>query len=162
LHQNPGLASLPVLNSNDYPDRIPVVTLREVAEEIRTVLNPKKASRFNVIASEILKNFKRRALVKLTTLINASNRRSYMRKARKTAEVIMMPKPGKNLSEVESYRPISLLSLMLKLLENLILQRLEAISEEKHLVPTHQFGFRKNRSTTDQVHHITDTTEEML
>jgi hypothetical protein len=37
-----GLDTLPVLNLNDYLDKIPLVTPREVAEEMRTNLNPKK------------------------------------------------------------------------------------------------------------------------
>jgi hypothetical protein len=74
----------------------------------------------------------------------------------------MIPKPGKNLSEVESYRPISLLPIMAELFEKWILKHLKPIAEEKHLVPTHQFGFRKNRSTIDQVHRITDIIEKTL
>jgi predicted metallopeptidase len=74
----------------------------------------------------------------------------------------MIPKPGKNLSEVESYRPISLLPIMSKLLDKLILKRLKPIIAEKYLVPTHQFGFRKNHSTIDQVHRITDIIEKLL
>jgi hypothetical protein len=68
---------------------------------------------------------------------------SYIPDAWETAEVIMIPKPGKKLSEVESYRPISLLPILSKLFEKLILKRLKPIIAEKHLVPTHQFGFRK-------------------
>jgi hypothetical protein len=86
-----------------------LVTPGEVAEEIRTNVSPKKAPGFDLIRGEILKNFKRKALVKLTTLINACIRLNYIPDAWKTAEVITIPKPGKNLSEVESYRPISLL-----------------------------------------------------
>jgi retron-type reverse transcriptase len=74
----------------------------------------------------------------------------------------MIPKPGENLSEVESYRPISSLPIMSKLFEKLILKRLKPIIAEKHLVPTHQFGFRKNHSTLDQVHHITEIIEKTL
>jgi hypothetical protein len=70
------------------------------------------------------------------------------------------PKPSKNLSEVESYRPISLLPIMSKLFEKLMLKRLRPIINEKHLVPTHQFGFRNNHSTVDQVHSITDVIEK--
>jgi retron-type reverse transcriptase len=68
----------------------------------------------------------------------------------------MIPKSGENLNEVESYRPISLLPIMSKLFEKLILKRLKPIIAEKHLVPTHQFGFRENPSTIDQVHRNTD------
>jgi hypothetical protein len=48
---------------------------------------------------------------------------------------------------VESYQPISLLQVMSKLFEKQILKNLKLIIAEKHLVPTHQFGFRKNHST---------------
>jgi hypothetical protein len=102
-----------------------------------------------------------KALVKLTTLINACIRLNYNPDAWKT-EVIMIPKRGKNLSEVESYRPISLLQVMSKLFEKLILKRLKPTIAEKHLVPTHQFGFRKNHWTIDQVHRITDIIEKSL
>jgi hypothetical protein len=84
-------------------------------------------------------NFKRKALVKLTTLINACIRLNYISDAWKTAEVIMIPKPGKNLNEAESYRPIPLLPIMSKLFEKLKLKHLKPIIAEKHLVPKHQF-----------------------
>jgi hypothetical protein len=80
----------------------------------------------------------------------------------KIAEVIMIPKPGKNLSEVESYQPISLLPIMSQQFEKLILKRLKSIIAEKHLVRTHQFGFRQNHSTIDQVHRITGIIEKTL
>jgi hypothetical protein len=95
-------------------------------------------------------------------LINACIRLNYISDAWKTAEVIMIPKPGKNLSEVESCRSTSLLPIMSKLFEKLILKHLKPIIAEKHLVPTHQFGFRKNHSTIDQVHRITDIIEKTL
>jgi hypothetical protein len=43
---------LPVLNSNDYLDKIPLVTSRELAEEIRTNLNQKEAPALNLITSD--------------------------------------------------------------------------------------------------------------
>jgi hypothetical protein len=57
----------------------------------------------------------------MTTVINACIRLNYIPDAWKTAEVIMIPKNCKNLSEVETYRPISLLPIMSKLFEKLIL-----------------------------------------
>jgi hypothetical protein len=55
----------------------------------------------------------------------------------------MIPKPGKILGEVEAYWPVSLLPSTWKLFEKLILKHLEPITGERHLVPTHKFGFRK-------------------
>jgi hypothetical protein len=78
FHPYPGLGTLSVLNLNDYLDKIPLATPREVAEEIRTNLNTQKAPGFDLITGEILKNFKRKTLVKLTTLINAGIRLNYI------------------------------------------------------------------------------------
>jgi hypothetical protein len=131
-----------------------------VAEEMGTSVGSGRTPGFDLITGETLKNLTRKAFVKLTTLISACIRLNYIPDAWKTAEVILIPRPGKNFSEVEAYRPISLLPIMSKLFEKLILMRLKPIIADKHLVPTHQFGFRKNHSTIDQVHHITDIIEK--
>jgi hypothetical protein len=77
-------------------------------------------------------------------------RLNYISDEWKTAEVIMFPKP-----EVESYWTISLLSIMSKLFEKQILKRLKPIIAEEHLVPTHEFGFRKKSldNTTGASYH---------
>ena len=74
----------------------------------------------------------------------------------------MIPKPGKNPHEVSSYRPISLLPVISKLFEKLLLKRMKPIIEEKELIPSHQFGFRNKHSTIDQVHRITNIIEKAL
>jgi hypothetical protein len=105
---------------------------------------------------KFLRTLKRKSLVKLTTLINACLWLNYIPNSWKTAEVITILERGKNLSKVESYRPISLLPIMSKLFEKLILKHLKPIIADKHLVPMRQFGFRQNHLTIDQVHRITD------
>jgi len=80
----------------------------------------------------------------------------------KAAEVIMIPKPGKSVTEVTSYRPIPLLPVVSKLFEKLLLKRLKPILDEKQTIPTHQFGFRNNYSTIDQAHRITTLIEKTL
>jgi hypothetical protein len=102
----------------------------------------------------------RKALVKLTTLINACIRLNYIPDAWKTAEVTMILKPSKNLSEAESYWPMSLLPIMSKLFEKLIVKRLKPITAEKHLVPAH-VCFQK-KITIDQVHCISDIAKKRL
>jgi hypothetical protein len=69
----------------------------------------------------------------------------------KTAKIIMIPKPGKDKTDVKSFRPISLLSNMSKLLEKIINTRLTSILESNKLISIHQSGFRKNRSTKDHI-----------
>lgn len=100
-------------------------------------------------------------IMKLTHL-NASFRLRYVPRQWKTAEVITIQQPGKPLEEVTSYRSISLLPIISKVYEKLVLKRLKPIIEEKQLIPAHQFGFRDKHSTIDQVYQITWDIEKAL
>lgn len=64
--------------------------------------------------------------------------------------VFLIPKNNSN-----KYRPISLTSCCLKLLEKLILSRLDWWIEKNHLLPKCQFGFRKNKSCQDNIAILT-------
>jgi hypothetical protein len=72
----------------------------------------------------------------------------------------MLLKPGKNHTDVESYRPLAPLPIMWKLFEKPILKRLKLIIEKHQLVLSHPFGFRSKHSTIDQVHRTADVIEK--
>jgi hypothetical protein len=55
-----------------------------------------------------------------------------------------------------TYRPISLLPIISKLLEKLLLKRLYSDTNLHDWIPSHQFGFRKAHSKIQQCHRITD------
>ena len=67
--------------------------------------------------------------------------------------MIAVEKPGKDPSLAANYRPISRLSVCYKLLERLALQRISPTVES--LLSPDQAGFRKGRSTCDQVAALT-------
>ena len=69
----------------------------------------------------------------------------------KQATVIPLLKPGKERQKPESYRAISLLSCLSKIFERLVNARLTWHLETKNLLPNFQSGFRKGRSTTDNL-----------
>ena len=69
--------------------------------------------------------------MKITNFINAAFRLKYVARLRKVAEVIMISKPGKPSHEAALYRPISLLPMMSKLFEKLLIKRLKPIIERK-------------------------------
>lgn len=69
-------------------------------------------------------------------------------------------KPGKTATEVTSYRPISLLPVLSKVFEKLLLQRLKPIIKE--VIPDFQFGFREGHSTIEQTHRIVNTISQSL
>ena len=71
--------------------------------------------------------------------------------------VIATEKPGKDPRLAESYRPISLLNTCYKLLERLVLHRVSP--EVEKLLSPEQAGFRRNRSTCEQVAALTTHVE---
>lgn len=147
---------------NTDEEEIRLTTPKEVAREINHNLKANKAPGYDLITAEILKQLPRKAVVMMTYLFNSAIRLKHVPASWKVAEVIMLLKPGKSPNEVKSYRPISLLPVIVKVLEKIILSRLKPIIERKQLIPDHQFGFRSKHSTIDQVHRITDTIEKSL
>lgn len=143
-------------------EEIPLVTVKEVKTTIKNKINVKKAPGYDLVTGGILKQLPRKALVKLTNLINAAFRLKHVPDIWKVAEVIMIPKQGKSPYDAKSYRPISLLPVMSKLFEKLLFKRMKPIIERKNLIPNHQFGFREKHSTIEQVHRITNVIEKAL
>lgn len=141
---------------------IPPVKIREVQAVINKEIKTKKAPGYDLMTGQVLKQLPRKAIVKITMIINAALKLHYVPQVWKIAEVIMLPKPGKPLDQITSYRPISLLPVLSKLFEKLLLKKLLPIIEERKLVPNHQFGFRHKHSTIDQVHRITNIIEAAL
>ena len=68
-----------------------------------------------------------------------------------------MLKPGKEADRADSYRPIALLSVIYKLLERLIYNRIFPILKDK--IPVEQAGFRPGRNCCDQVLSLTSFIE---
>ena len=68
------------------------------------------------------------------------------------------PKPGKPVGDPKSYRPISLLCVHYKILERLIYARVEPLIDP--LLPKEQAGFRRGKSTVDQVVLLTQNIED--
>jgi hypothetical protein len=80
----------------------------------------------------------------------------------KVAQIILLLKPGKPPHELASYRPISLLSVVSKVFEKLLLNRILSLVTSHSLIPDHQFGFSKLHSTIEQTHHVVQWIHEAL
>jgi hypothetical protein len=74
-------------------------------------------------------------------ICNAILRLENWPKSLKIAQIIMIPKPGKNPMDVSSCRPISLLPTISKVLEKLILKKINEDLNLQDWIPNHQFGF---------------------
>ncbi|GFU86368.1 putative RNA-directed DNA polymerase from transposon BS [Trichonephila clavipes] len=75
----------------------------------------------------------------------------YFPKSWKTAVVVPILKPGKNSALAESYRPISLLPVLSKLAEKVILARFNDYLERENILIPEQHGFRPRLSTPIQL-----------
>lgn len=68
-----------------------------------------------------------------------------------SAVIIPLLKPGKNRLQLSSYRPIALTCITCKVIEKMISSRLLNYLEGKDYFTNYQCGFRRNRSTQDQI-----------
>ena len=76
------------------------------------------------------------------------------------ALVVAIPKPGKPMVDPKSYRPISLLCVSYQILERLIYAHVEPLINP--LLPKEQAGFRRRKSTVDQVVLLTQNIENFF
>lgn len=98
----------------------------------------------------------------LTQVLNAILQREFVPAQWKVAEIILILKPGKDPANVSSYRPLCLLPVASKLLEVLFMRRLTSVLAETQLIPSHQFDFRAEHGTIEQVHRLVDTINNAL
>jgi Reverse transcriptase (RNA-dependent DNA polymerase) len=79
----------------------------------------------------------------------------------KVAKAIPIYKKGDS-SLPSNYRPISLLSIINKMLEKITHKRLYSYLNKHNILYSHQFGSRQNRSTILALLEVTDNTYESL
>ena len=104
------------------------------------------------ISPIMLKNLGPNAINFLTKIFNKCMATSIIPSIWKTAKIIPLLKPGKAADLGPSYRPVSLLSPAIKILEALLLPMINDAVE----LADHQHGFRKGRSTNTALQTILD------
>jgi ribonuclease HI len=74
----------------------------------------------------------------------------------KAFNTIVLRKPGKPSYEVaKAYRPIALINTLWKVLTAILAEQLTYFAEKFQLLPSHHFGGRPGRTTTDAMHLLT-------
>lgn len=145
----------------DYGASIRLTSPRVVARLIDS-LERKKSPGPDRILPIMIQELSKKGIVLLTYLFNAALRLRYVPKAWKRAKMIVIRKPDKPADLASSYRPISLLPIISKIFEKIVLARLQPIIETNRLLPSIQFGFRGKHSTIEQVHRLVHTISQSL
>ena len=121
-------------------------------------LKPAKAPGPDSICSELILHAGAALKSWLRDFISSCLRRLKISKIWRRALVVTIPKPGKPVGDPKSYRPIFLLCVPYKILERLIYARVEPLIDP--LLPKEQAGFRRGKSTVDQVVLLTQNIED--
>lgn len=106
------------------------------------------------ITYQMLKNLPPQGKSRLLLILNKVFSEGTIPDVWKTANIIPILKPDKDPTDPKSYRPISLLSCVGKLLEKMVSSRLNWWLESNHLLSDYQSGFRRNRCTTDNLAYL--------
>ena len=98
-----------------------------------------------------LKNVNENYFQYLIKLMNKSWLEESVPDCWKIALMVPIHKALKPKDKVSSYRPISMLPVVAKLMERLVAERLKWYMEKKNCYSSTQFGFRKDKSTFDSL-----------
>ena len=138
-------------------DNLDPFTLKEL-EDALTFLKPGKAAGLDGITAEMIQHFGENTRAWILELVNKCADTCTIPAAWRKAKVVALLKPGKEPTNRKSYRPISLLSILYKLYERMILARMFPIVESQ-LTPD-QAGFRPGRSCCSQLLNLTQYIED--
>ena len=135
----------------DVPDVLPT----EVQQALRSLKNGKAAGP-DGITGELLKSCGDETCKTLADLFTRCLKQRSIPTSWKNAKVIILYKKG-DQEDLQNYRPISLLSIIYKLLTKIITKRLEATLD--YAQPTEQAGFRSGYSTADNIQIVQQVIE---
>ncbi|KAG0433116.1 hypothetical protein HPB47_020203, partial [Ixodes persulcatus] len=119
----------------------------EVAETLRD-LKTKSAPGPEGVTNKMLRNLSNEAITGITKYINECWRQGQLPRQWKTAKVGMIPKPGRK-PQLDALRPISLTSCVGKIMEHVVLRRINDFMKRNQLFPHTMVGFRPHLSTQD-------------
>ena len=148
-HQHYTGSTLPIHEHS--PVNMNPVTLKELRPLIQKMKNNKATGPDNIPA-EAFKWLTHPNLEHIITLFNQILSTGTLPTAWSEAVVVEIYKGKGSHTDPEMYRPISLLSTAYKLFARLLQSRLETAID--HKLRHTQFGFRKNRSTSQPIHIV--------
>jgi len=125
----------------------------EFTREVHSALegfDTRKAPGEDALSSEILQHVFRSFPTTFTEIYKECLRREHFPKQWKRSMILPIVNQGKEgLNEVQKYRPISLIYIGGKILEKLLIEKINHPLNSKRLINENQYGFRPQRRTVD-------------
>ena len=149
-----------VFNKNNQLDSD--ISREELLHQINKLSTKSSSVGLDGIANIMLKHLPSNLLDLLLQIFNKSWSEGSLPTIWKLAIIIPIHKTGKPLENVNSYRPIALISHVGKLLERILHVRLNYFINSKHLIPLNQAGFRLGRSTTEHLLKLTTNIKQQF
>ncbi|KAF0306566.1 putative RNA-directed DNA polymerase from transposon BS [Amphibalanus amphitrite] len=112
------------------------------------------------ITAEMLLHLGPTARRELLHAINSSWQEGAVPREWRQATICPIPKAGKDKRLISSYRPIALTSHVSKLVERLVLSRLNHVVAARNLIPPEQVGFREGRSVEDSLGRLVQQVQD--
>jgi hypothetical protein len=128
---------------SDSVNKIFTVSAKDVAKAVRGLNHGKKDGN-NILSSEFFIHAPSQLHVHLSLLFTAIIMHGVVIDDMRTGTIIPIPKPGANTCETSSYRGIALSSIVGKIIDLILLDRLSDYLVTSDL----QFGFKRNHSTS--------------
>ena len=144
--------------SNEIFTEPSITRIKSIIRKLKNTKAPGK----DKICNSLIKKLPPLAIKYIHSIISLCMRNSYFPNQWKHAEVIAIHKPGKDPSTPASYRPISLLSSISKILERVVLERINDHLDDNNILPKQQFGFRPKFSTVHQLNRIVKQVKSKL
>lgn len=137
IHHNPPK----ILSSTLHSVSIDLIKIFESLNSLDSASSPGP----DLIPNIFLRNCKYVISSPLAYLFNLSLSSGIFPDIWKTSFIRSIPKPSSDLSNITNYRPISLLSLIPKMFESLVANKI--LFELNNIIVDNQHGFRRNKST---------------
>ena len=158
---DPGCENNPSTLTCEKPSINEVVTTTKEVFEVLSTLKISKSPGPDGMHPRVLKELAHELSEPLAIIFNTSMRQSKIPDDWKLADVTAIHKKGdKRLPE--NYRPISLTSIVCKVMEKLVRNKLEVYLKCNKMITDKQFGFVKGRSTVLQLLKVLDDWTEAI
>ena len=163
VYTKEGDTPLPEMGTSPHPDSPNISITLNGVEKLLNKINPHKATGPDEIPTRLLKEASYEIAPIITLLFQASLKQGTLPKDWLKANMVPAFKKG-DRGKPENYRPISLTSVLCKIMEHIVHSQIMKHFENYSILTDAQHGFRKQRSCESQlliaIHDLARTLEE--